>query len=186
MSRNSEDTRRRILEAGTAEFAAHGIAGARVARIAAAAGCNKQLIYAYFTNKEGLYDAVYDAMVTHTVESVPMDPLDLPGYAGSLFDHHRRHPEFARLTLWFQLERDPRAGPTPAGLRSVGAKLEAIRDAQDAGAVSTRYAPEELLLMILRLSSMAGPGSGEAAYPGRSPEDFRRLLVRAVSQLTGE
>ena len=46
MARDAEDTKRRIFEAATAEFADHGIAGARVDRIAARAGANKQLIYA--------------------------------------------------------------------------------------------------------------------------------------------
>ena len=39
--RDAEATKARILEAATAEFAAHGIAGARVDRIAASAGANK-------------------------------------------------------------------------------------------------------------------------------------------------
>ena len=56
---NADETRRRLLEAATAEFAANGIAGARVDRIAANAGCNKQAIYAYFESKDGLFEAVY-------------------------------------------------------------------------------------------------------------------------------
>ncbi len=38
--RNAEATRERILEAALAEFSSHGIAGARVDRIAQAARCN--------------------------------------------------------------------------------------------------------------------------------------------------
>jgi AcrR family transcriptional regulator len=57
-ARDSAATKERLLEAATAEFAAHGIAGARVDRIAAAARANKQLIYAYFGSKEQLFDAV--------------------------------------------------------------------------------------------------------------------------------
>ncbi len=47
-----------ILASATAEFAAHGYHGARIERIAAAAGANKQLIFHYFGSKDGLYDAV--------------------------------------------------------------------------------------------------------------------------------
>jgi TetR/AcrR family transcriptional regulator len=46
-----------VLAAARAEFAEHGFAGARVHRIAARAGLNKQLIYYYFGSKAGLYDA---------------------------------------------------------------------------------------------------------------------------------
>ena len=56
--RNAEATRERILEAATAEFSAYGIAGARVDRIAKTAGCNKNLIYIYFENKETLFTTV--------------------------------------------------------------------------------------------------------------------------------
>jgi AcrR family transcriptional regulator len=46
-----------ILGAACAEFAEHGYAGARVARIAARAKVNKQLIFYYFGSKAGLYAA---------------------------------------------------------------------------------------------------------------------------------
>ena len=60
MARDSEATRRRIFEAAFEEFARHGIAGARIDRIAAAACANKQLIYAYFGSKQALFDEFAD------------------------------------------------------------------------------------------------------------------------------
>ena len=71
-TRDAEATKARILDAASAEFAEHGIAGARVDRIAAAADANKSLIYAYFGNKDGLFDAVFEALVASTVEEVPI------------------------------------------------------------------------------------------------------------------
>ena len=47
----SVSSRDRILRAGAEEFAAHGMKGARVDRIAAAARANKERIYHYFGNK---------------------------------------------------------------------------------------------------------------------------------------
>jgi len=58
MARDSTETRRRILEAAYREFARHGLAGARVDRIAAAAQANKRAIYDYFGNKQQLFDVV--------------------------------------------------------------------------------------------------------------------------------
>ena len=43
--RDPEGMRLRILEAAKEEFAAHGLAGARVDRIAAKAGANKRMLY---------------------------------------------------------------------------------------------------------------------------------------------
>jgi AcrR family transcriptional regulator len=59
-TRNSAATRHRLLDAAAAEFAERGLAGARVDRIAATAEANKQLIYAHFGSKEGLWLTVLE------------------------------------------------------------------------------------------------------------------------------
>ena len=56
--RDAQATRRRLLDAACAEFAQYGMAGARVERIAEAAGSNKAQIYHYFGGKAQLFDAV--------------------------------------------------------------------------------------------------------------------------------
>jgi len=56
----STDTRSRILDSALAEFAAHGLAGARTDRIAQSAGVNKALLYYYFESKENLYIAALE------------------------------------------------------------------------------------------------------------------------------
>lgn len=164
-----------------AEFAAYGIAGARVDRIAAAAECNKQLIYAYFNSKEGLFDAVYETMVTRTVDSVPTDGFDLPGYAGRLFDRYRAHPEALRLSTWRQFERGD--GPSPVAIQSARDKIEAIQAAQDAGAVTLRYQADELLALVLKLATIGGRDSLEAAILDKPAEAFREVVLRAVARL---
>src|SRR6202045_2933446 len=55
-----EESRASILRAAVAEFAEHGIAGARTDTIARAAQVNKALLYYYFEDKETLYGAVLD------------------------------------------------------------------------------------------------------------------------------
>ncbi|HET6307671.1 MAG TPA: helix-turn-helix domain-containing protein, partial [Rhodopila sp.] len=60
--REEPTTRQAILTAARAEFAANGLAGARVDRISARAGANKQLVYYYFGNKEKLYQAVLESV----------------------------------------------------------------------------------------------------------------------------
>src|ERR1700761_9703329 len=53
--RDPEGMRLRILEAAKQEFASHGLAGARVDRIATIAGANKRMLYYHVGNKEDLY-----------------------------------------------------------------------------------------------------------------------------------
>ncbi|MFH1374292.1 MAG: TetR/AcrR family transcriptional regulator [bacterium] len=57
-------TRENILTAALDEFARLGMAGARVDRIARAAGVNKAMIYYYFSSKEALYQSVIKEHLT--------------------------------------------------------------------------------------------------------------------------
>lgn len=58
--RDPERTKRAILEAATAEFVAHGFAGASVNEIAARARINKRMLYHYYGKKDDLYLAVLE------------------------------------------------------------------------------------------------------------------------------
>src|SRR5262245_10565994 len=66
--------RDRILEVATEEFGAKGYAGARVDEIARRSRANKQLIYYYFGNKQGLYDAVFGYLVELTRRELDSRP----------------------------------------------------------------------------------------------------------------
>ena len=154
MGRDIQETKKRLLDAATNEFAQHGIAGARVDRIAELAGCSKALIYDYFGNKDQLFDAVFDARVVAIVQDVPIDASDLAGYAGRLFDQYQARPEILRLSAWDILER----GGAGTRLEVVQAanqnKIAAIEQAQCDGRVSDRWSPAELLLLITSISTM--------------------------------
>lgn len=112
MARDPAATKERILEAATVEFAAHGLAGGRVERIATRATSNVRMIYAYYGSKSGLFDATLAQALRRMSENVPPRPDDLPGWAGDVFDHHQRYPEVLRLSMWAQLER-PEAATEP-------------------------------------------------------------------------
>jgi len=102
---DSQTTKDRILAAAAAEFAAYGVAGARVDRIAAAAQANKRAIYDYFGDKDKLFAAVLEQLMGELAEAVPPTAgEDLGTYAGRLFDYHRARPEALRLLLWEALE----------------------------------------------------------------------------------
>jgi len=104
MAYDAEDTRRRIFDAAAAEFGEHGLAGARVDRIATAARANKQAIYRYYGSKEKLFAAILRAKVEEVRASVSIDPDAVAESAGQLFDWYQEHPELIRLLLWEALE----------------------------------------------------------------------------------
>jgi AcrR family transcriptional regulator len=189
-TRDAEATKARLLTAATEEFAAHGVAGARVDRIAKAAAANKQLIYAYFASKDGLFDAVLAKHCGALAEEVAFDAEDIPGYVGRLFDYAVDHPEVYRLVSWAALER-------PAALaaferESYGAKLDAISGAQKARRVDSSFAPSDLLALVMGLaaawfSASEAIRSFDSADPmaPRRLAQFRRAAVESASRILG-
>jgi len=108
MAWNTERTRELLLAAATEEFSAKGLAGARVDRIAAAAGVNKERIYQYFGKKDELFDAVLAAEMVRVMTEVPITgsgPEAFGEYAGRLFDRHTTDGVLPRLLFWEGLER---------------------------------------------------------------------------------
>jgi AcrR family transcriptional regulator len=186
MTRDAEATRRRLLDAATQEFAAYGIAGSRVDRIAAVAKSNKAQIYHYFGSKDGLFDAVFDAMCRETVDAVPIDPANLPEYAGRLFDSYEQRPYVQRLATWYRLERAGAGALLPVVADSNAAKVRAIAGAQAAGTLPDRFSAVDLLGLVLHLSgfwSANVPEFDALLDDGHSTAHRRKVVVDAVAAL---
>ena len=81
MSRDADATRRRLLEAARQEFAAYGIAGSRVDRIAAAGAEQQGADLSLLRQQERPVRRRFDDMCRETVDAVPIDPANLPEYA---------------------------------------------------------------------------------------------------------
>ncbi|MGW6744772.1 TetR family transcriptional regulator [Streptomyces sp. NPDC055025] len=185
MARDSRTTKSGLLRAATEEFAAYGIAGARVDRVAAAAGYNKNLIYVHFGSKEQLFDAVYEAAVQEILEAAPFDAGDLPGYAGALFDFHYAHPHLMRLTRWHSLERP--GAVLPIAAKANDAKLRALAAAQGEGKVDAGLPPRLLLALLVALTSTWSEGTPEplGELTGATEIAARRhAVVVSVGRLT--
>jgi AcrR family transcriptional regulator len=180
MPRDAEATKARLLLAARDEFAAVGIAGARVDRIAAAASSNKAQIYHYFGSKEGLFDAVFDAMVAESRDDAPIDADDLAEYAGRLHDSYVRRPWVQRLANWYRLERGADS-VIEAVVRSNRSKLAAIADAQRAGRITDAFSPEELLGIVVHTAALWSAMTPEfAAVVEAVPAARRREVVVAA------
>ncbi|SDW44217.1 transcriptional regulator, TetR family [Roseicitreum antarcticum] len=95
-----------ILAVATDEFAAHGLSGGRIDDIARKTKASKRMIYYYFGDKEGLYQAVlegaYQTLREHEdklhVEN--LDPIEaLKLLVRATFDAHAQTPIFIRLVM---------------------------------------------------------------------------------------
>jgi AcrR family transcriptional regulator len=175
MARDPEATRRRIFDAAATEFARHGIAGARVDRIARAARANKQLIYAYFGGKQDLFDQVVTELVASFHREVPFDADRLPEFAGESYDFFTSHPDLVRLGQWHSLEPSGGARPIPAIEQSIEQRVRAIKVAQAAGRVDSTFGADDLYALIVSTTRTWAAGAPEFRA---SPAQERRLRVR--------
>lgn len=182
MPPDATDTKRRILVAARAEFARHGLAGARVDRIADAGQANKRSIYVHFGSKNDLFDRVVTAALTEMAEAVPFTAEDLPAYAGALFDYLIARPEVLRLTTWAGLER---AEASPNEVQAYEPKVTVL---------SEPFGDLAVDVLALLLGQVTAWQSASAALRTHAPDDpwsasrvqhHRALLIASVGALVG-
>lgn len=182
---SAEQTKARILEAAFREFAEHGVAGARVDRIAKNATCNKNLIYVYFHSKEALFATVLDRHLSEGYAGLPFTPEDLPGYARRVFDYAQANPDIYRLLAWATLERT--AALPPARQREHDSKLPLILAQQESGAIQADAPPALILMAILTLATAWSPvfPFGATANPAAdlSPGNIRDVIAGMVARI---
>jgi AcrR family transcriptional regulator len=185
MAWDTEGTRRKLLEAGTRHFAAAGFAGARLEAIGRDAGVNKERIYHYFGDKQGLFAAVLADELTALLADLRIEeatPEAVGAYAGAMFERCAARPELPRLLAWESLELDEAVAVTlrrPLCSSNV-AQLRAVRPDLDPPAA------EQLLLSLITLvvswwtlGRMADVVLGGRSRPGTSGAARRRAAVVA-------
>lgn len=161
LSPRANATRQRILDAALADFAAKGLAGARVDEIAARAGVNKRMLYAHFGSKEALWLVVLERAYAEkraAEREVAVDALPPAEAMARLVSFNLRytaaHPEFVALLNTenvHQAEHLRRSAQVPALYSPI---LEALRGVLSRGvqAGTFRSGVEPLQLYISMLA----------------------------------
>ena len=103
-ARDADRSQRDILQAALVEFAALGLGGARMDRIAERAGVNKRLIYYYFENKEKLFLAVLERAYEdirsreRELNLTQVEPIEaIRRLISFTWNYYLEHPEFLNL-----------------------------------------------------------------------------------------
>jgi TetR/AcrR family transcriptional regulator len=154
---NRGDSSNRILEAAIAEFGAHGFAGARVNRIADLADVNKQLIYYYFQNKSGLYEAALKRLIVRGYEvRRQQESQDFREWLHQISNPKQVDAQhWHRFWLWEALERDPKNILLSRDRRHAWAEfVQHVRDAQSANVIDDRFDPQMLSLALRAITTL--------------------------------
>jgi TetR/AcrR family transcriptional regulator len=155
-TRDAAATKRRIAQAALKEFAAKGIAGARVDAIATRARTNKRMLYYYFGSKEGLFKEILrQRLAARHDQRAAVEGLS---YGERLAARQARQGdlrEHVRLLMWEALETRSRRQPVMAEEErtELYADLRAlVVEAQEAGEVPADLDPGQLVLSELALT----------------------------------
>ena len=196
MAWSTEETKRRLMEAATAEFAARGLAGTTMEQIAKRAGINKERLYNYFGDKQRLFATVLSEELGKVAEAVPIDVVrdeDAGEYAGRCFDYMAVHPELIRLLQWEALEYGDDEVPDEVGrTEHYRQKVDSFSNTQHGGALSGQSEAAHLFSLVLAVSQwwftvpqIARMVTGAPAR-NRAERDRRRAsVVEAARRLTG-
>ena len=188
-----ERTRRRLLELAVRRFADDGYRATSVSAIAREAGLTQAAVYAYFANKEALFEAAVDLDAAELIagaraeldESLPLVEL-IPG----LLLHLRLGVEHHRLARRVLAGQEPevihRLADLPA-LQDITAELaELLHEAQTRAEVPPDLDADvlalgvETVVLSLLMSSVQVPAEADARVAGivsvfqalfRSPPD---------------
>ncbi|WP_130874930.1 TetR family transcriptional regulator [[Pseudopropionibacterium] massiliense] len=155
MAWDTEATKRRILDAASAEFATHGPDGTTVERIAGAAGVNKERVYNYFGGKRELFARVLRDELATVAQALPVSSFaeeDIGEYAGRVYDYHLEHPELGRLLRWEGLAFDAEVPDEEQRREYYGYKTAAVVAGQRAGVVAEEIDPDHMVFLILSLA----------------------------------
>ncbi|MDX6742178.1 TetR family transcriptional regulator [Actinocorallia sp. A-T 12471] len=176
------DTRDRIVAAARAEFARHGIAGARVDRIAKAARTSKERVYAHFRSKEALYEHVASLELAAAADAIHLDPANLPAYGAQLYDYFTAHPDQHRFLAWGRLELTPAtSGPYHEALLN---KLDILRRAQQDGILDPTWDPMDIMALVSQIAHTWLDQTELASLPPHpTPKSHRTAIIRALTTL---
>lgn len=176
MRSTQQEVQHRILVAARSEFAAYGLAGARIDRIATSASASKERLYSYYGDKAALFQAVLDLNTAEFFAAVRLDADDVCAFVADLYDHATQQPEHLRMLDWARLGGvEYQTQPSEEGPE---AKLDAIRRGQAGGKIDPHWDPAELLAMLFSLAlSWAQSPDRSAATDDPDVRASRRIAV---------
>lgn len=185
---DADSSKAKILDAARHEFAAVGFAGARVDSIARNSGCNKQLIYHYYGDKEGLFKAVLLQVLSERPPVTMTTQEDLPKQLEDVMEHMQGKKEWLRMMMWEVLQSDPDGPVVAEELRRehLDESCEDMCKFQRLGLLDADLPPRFVMLVMMGLLSFPATMPHLARIlTGMKPDspEFRAEYLRVVMRL---
>ncbi len=180
-----------ILSVATTEFAAKGLAGARIDEIAAATRTSKRMIYYYFGSKEALYVAVLEAaygrmrQIEANLHLSDLEPeLALKRLVEFTYDHHQSNEDFIRLVMSENVQRGAYLAQSKAIQKLNGSALQTIQELYNRGVkqgvFKKNLTPLEIHSAISALTffNVSNQHTFGLIFKGKSPQGKAQTLKK--------
>ena len=151
-TRNKERTKASLLEAAVAEFGRLGFEDIKIDGVAEAVGLNKKLVYYYFDDKEGLFEAAKAQVMSNIrlwADNSGLERMELNGLLLCALDFFAAHPKLTRFLVSNSERIAERQGLSGCGLYECFATQMMSK-----GDSPMKLLPSSLLLATLQLSTM--------------------------------
>ncbi len=176
-----ERTRQSIMDAANEEFGQHGFKGARVERIAAAAGVNHSLITYHFGSKKGLYDALAERWITKGASMMGgAEPFAEIVRDYVRWEHDDKVPIIRTLV---RAELDGRPAPSEAWADRLLDVVAETRKRQDRGEIRADLDARRVDARVLRRGDRAGSAAAAGRHRHRRGSGLPEFLDRYAEQL---
>ena len=188
VKRNPERTRERILAAALHEFAARGLAGARVDAIARRSHSNKRMLYHYFGDKDGLFRAVLHQKIVERMTRIEESAVGRTSELPIWFEQNCRDTDWVRLLGWESLQTTGEVVQNETERRRYSRWMAArLRKRQADGRLRADVPATllQILLMSLTMFPVAMPQLTRLVT-GRTPRDpkFQREYSRFLETIS--
>lgn len=182
-----EETRSKLLAAAVADFSQYGYAGARIERISASAGVNRERLYAYFGSKRRLFETVLTERLATALDAAPVrgiGPDAVGRFAADYFDACLAARDLPRLVVWEGLELQQ---PMDVDARQERARNKSAELAAAVPGMSSERAADVLLTIVTLCHGwQTGTNLARIIAGDEAAHDHRRAHVVAVAKLLAE
>jgi AcrR family transcriptional regulator len=151
-----ESTKERIRDVAIREFSTEGFAGARVDRIAKAAGVNIRMIYYFFGSKEALLKDVMSDNARRRSAAMPKVYESAGDLLTAYFEGFCEWPHAARLLVWEALQTPAESADLLANYDerrgTIKQRIDKVRALQKRGLIPADLDPKLFYLVAVALA----------------------------------
>lgn len=153
ISENKEiNSQEAILQAAIEEFAERGVDGARMESVARLANFNKALIYRYFTDKRGLFEAALQNKLEERTQNIEKLPVDITEISRFYFEENLRDQNYVRVLLHEAQQNDGEPIIDEQWRRNYYQRhIDSLKKSQEDGNISDEFDPVCLMLIFTSL-----------------------------------